>query len=269
MGAFSLHCVLFRQSRPSELYSDEVLESLGYIVNTRGRFLICTGCFKPVLPCLASGHAHENYNREPFNPEVLEAYIYKYRLFEKETEFDAVFFSSLAPQLAFEGLEIKSAFGCSLCLHARSTVKSLQNHWRDRHAGIPFQRPDSEEPVQYIYLSPQYRRLLPVIPALSTPDADDLMEACLAAYDHLPKNLDPAGADVNAREPPPWLRMLGWLKWVSGYKPCAIAGFVQSVKKEDLFGLVSDALTGYLERAMRILVDMPSQIRQTLRSITQ
>lgn len=240
------------------------------MINMRGRFLVCMGCLKPVLPSLASGHAHENHNRERFEGKVLEPYICKYRLFQKAADFDISFFSSSAtPPLAFQGLKIQSGFSCSLCLHARSTVQSLQNHWREKHVGIRFQQPDSEEPVQCIFLCPQYARLLPVIPSLVHSDTDEAMEACFAAYERLPQHLDPAAADVNAREPPPWLRMLGWLRWVSDYKPSKVAEFVDSVKTDGLFSLISDAVIGYLERAMEVLSDMPSQIRQTLRSLTQ
>lgn len=256
-----------------ELVSDKLLESLGYVINTRGRFLICMGCRKPTLPSLASGHAHEQHGLPKFEHDLLQPYIHDYELFESADDFEKTFLlPSPSPDhppishIAFDGVDVKSAYRCSKCAHVRGTVKSIESHWREDHKGTPFQKPISE-PGQCIYLSSQFRRWLLVQPRLSSPTMDDTMQACLDAYYRLPDKLGPA--DTNAREPPPWLRKLGWLKWMSGYDSAVLDDFVQSVRAHSLFRNLSDVLVSYLEKAMNALDEMPAQIRQILRSVTE
>lgn len=256
-----------------ELFSDKLLASLGYIINTRGRFLICIGCHKPILPSFASGYAHEQHNLPKFDYDLLQPYIYKYNLFSNVEDFTTVFFpSSPSPDqshalhIAFDRVNVESVYQCSKCSHIRSTVKSVESHWRDNHKGVTFQQPIVER-AQCIYLCPQFRRWLPVQPRLSSPTMDDGMQALLKAYYALPDNL--SSADTNAREPPLWLRKLGWLKWISNYDSAILDDFVESVKTHPLFRCLSNTLTSYLEKAMDVLDEMPPQIRQILQSVTE
>lgn len=262
----------------NELATHPVLNSLGYIVNKRGRFLICTTCHLPVLPSMASGHAHGHYPEQVrFSPQVLEGPegpIKKFNLFIKAKDFQDAFFSttpSTLPPLAFQGVPVQYAYACSDsdCVHARSNPKSLETHWRERHSGKPFIEP-APVPCQLIYLSPQFNRLLPITLGLSSPAADDDMRACLQAYRLLPKQ-EPLEPDTHVREPPPWLRKLGWLDWISNNPQDLerLQTFKDTVKTDPLFHLLTQFLTRYLAHGMQLLRQMPPQIRQRLRSITE
>lgn len=258
---------------PPELESDDLLQSLGFVINLRGRFLICLGCNKPILPSHASGHSHDQHQMPRFNMTLLNRYISYHRLFTESNQFQDFFFGPSPPSfplptlnIAFEGVDIEPAYHCSRCVHATSTLSSIRVHWSRKHSNIPFTQPEVGL-GQYIFLSPQFGRWLPVRRRLNSPTADKLFSLCLTAYSHLPIHL-PISKQSVAGEPPPWLRKIGWLLWVEKYDMAEVEDFFKSVRTHSLFKPTVDLLTLYVEDAMEGLVKVPPQIRQMLRSIT-
>lgn len=195
---------------------------------------------------------------------TLDNVVSRFSLFTTVVDFQT-HLDTLRNVIAFDGIHVNQAYHCTECRHAATTRGSMKSHWSRKHRGI--KRPKLKlAPVQRILLTSKYDRWIPVQPKLNSPQAQDAMTAWTDAYASLSPIKPPP---TKANEPQPWLRTLGWLRFVEGLNPEDMAGLVDSVKKDPLFKTLSDALVEYLRNAMHMLGVVPHQVRQILRSITR
>lgn len=273
----SLSDNLHSDSTPSSNESDEALlefnnelekpielRDAGFIVNTRGNFLICTSCHRAILGSIAVGHA-QGHKITNFKRNSLEKYIRHRGLLN--TESDLTNFLRVKRHLEFQGLPTTDGYSCTHCHYICGKERSIRQHLSDTHKDLPFRRQYKIVKVQHAYFHPNPNIFIRVQEQLNAPEATDLR----TVWDNNQPDFTPliSSTDLPTRQLPPWLKKLQWHDHLKGANPGTVADLLAMVAKTPEYHMLHKALTFYLHNAMARLKDMFPQIRQLLKSITK
>lgn len=247
----------------SELEYHQDLQRCGYIINTRGNFLVCTICpeSRAVFSSIAIAHAkgHGLVLRKK-----LSQVIQNYHVLADIDGFNSTI-ACIKKPVAYEGIPVSDGYKCQHCSYASTTLKTVQGHIGQKHSDVVDRRSPKATRIQSLYFHPNDKVIIAVRDRLRSEEATDLM----AAWEDDGSDLEDEDPMIPAtRELPPWLKTLGWLKHLEGMDAAHVCGFLATVQKSTLCKSVTKAVSAYLSVAMHHLGSMLLQVRQVLKSVT-
>lgn len=235
----------------------------GFIVNTRGKFLICTSCRRAILGSIAASHAH-GHKLKSFRKNSIETYIRHQHLLNTEADLDT--FLQVKCHLEFKGLETIDGYMCGHCHYICGKEQAMRQHLSDTHQHLPSRRRYSIVKVQHAYFHPNPNVFIRVREQLETPQATDLRTLWDQSQPDF-TSIIPSTV-LPTRQLPPWLNTLKWNDHLRGTNPNTVTEVLAAMAKTSEYQLLYKSITFYLENAMRRLNNMLPQIRQVLKSVT-
>ena len=178
------------------------------------RLLVCTKCQRGIIPTSLITHStSHNIKLLPADKKKLQFVMDHSTFLDDSTEIG----SPNPPCPPVEGIEYQDGFSCELCNYCCPTVKTMRNHFSNKHKGASGFSKANSKPVQvqtFFIRRPNY---FAVTPSLRGLNEDDLftkyLQQCVPEIEAL-KILNPP---LNANEVPPLLKVTQWHEHLKDY----------------------------------------------------
>lgn len=237
------------------------LDTLGIVVNSNLRCLICESCQCALTPIQVQPHlsySHANAHIH-IDPKLFESAV---KAMDVLSMLPPVPDSGSFPQV--QGLKLFQGIGCEFCVKPFGETSGMLKHHRENHSHEPI--PRHWRIAFYQQFHPKYARtLFEVVPKTShqSTTIDDLIA-------NLQEDLLPATSDVvvtraRPRMISPWLRTTKWHEHVAPFPVAELRALVATPKKEELPGLAL-SIQFYFARATKLIETTDELVLQYLNS---
>ena len=236
------------------------MDTVGFVVNNVVRALICEPCKWALAPHMAQGHMDETHSEAnvTIDKKRFREALESLEVSDKLPTPPAV---GVYPEVV--GLAISQGLSCKHCDKALGTKRSMGEHHREHHVGVPM--PKSWESCDLQQYHPHHAKTMFQILRRGSGKATWVDDMIQDIRESMSKVTQVTPQERNARAISPWLLATKWDKHIAGFPVEELRSLIATPKEREFPGLIR-CVRDYFERATDLIDHTDELVLQRLNS---